>query len=181
MAKHLDGRIRQTSSVDGRRISSVTDVRLEGVAPAAALRAVLEEPWSWWRRGRIRDWQREDDGGVRFVLWPIWPFVPSQVGIDMAAPAAAEENFEGAVRSKTVLAARFFAGFEGAGRFEILDLGHGSLFRSVWDGVEPRGPAGLLPVRVVHDLHVGAEGGTLPFPLPSGTGYPGLIERLRGV
>lgn len=172
--------IQQSSSLDGKRIFSVTDVRLPGVASEAVLRAVLAEPWSWWRHGCIQGWKRKGDGGARFVLWPAWPLLPSRVGVDLAPPETTEEDFDGALRQKTVLACRFFAGFEGPGRYEILDLGGDSVFRSVWDGVEPRSIAALLPIQVTSDIHLRSERGTLLFPLPKGTGYPGLTEHLSG-
>lgn len=179
MTQSPEDLIRQTSSVDGKRIFSVTDVRLPGVEPAAVMRAVLEEPWSWWRHGRVRGWKRSDGGGARFVLWPAWPFVPSQVGVEMAPPKDAEEEVDGSARPKKVMAAGFFGGFDGPGRYEVVDLGGGSLFRSVWDGVAPRRLAAALPIKSVHDIHVKAEGGGFSFPLLRGTGYVGLIEHLR--
>jgi hypothetical protein len=36
-----------------------------------------------------------------------------------------------------------------------------------------------MPLSMILNLHLGAEGGTLGFPFPKGTGFPGLVGRLK--
>lgn len=163
--------IQHTARLAGRLLHSETTVPV--AAPADDVVAALLEPWTWWKGGRVSGYERRDDGGCRFVLWPAWLRLPARVGIELAPPRRGKED------GRTVLDARFFADFDGPGRYEVAQTPHGSVLRAVWDGVAVRGPTSLVP-RLVLFLHVRAETGTLPFPLPRGTGFPGLLAHLEG-
>ena len=78
----------------------------------------------------------------------------------------------------TTCAVQFSGDFEGPGRYEILGLEGGSALRSVWAGVARLGIKKLMPLSMILNMHLGAEAGTLAFPLPKGTGFPGLVKRL---
>ena len=170
--------IHQTHRLANNRIHTVTTVRLSGITPDRVSRALVEEPWTWWRHGRISGWTRTPEGGARFVLWPIWLRSPARVGIELAPPSVAPEEAWGVSQPRIVVGARFFADFEGPGAYEILGVRGGSVLRSVWDGVARRGVISPMPVWTVNKVHLGAEAGTLGFPFRSGTGFPGLIEHL---
>ena len=150
-------------------------------------RAVLERPWTWWRHSKIRDWQRTEEGGSRFVIEPVSPAsrarlrLPAVLGIELSPPTVAAERWAGNSRRKIVLPARFFHDFDGPGRYEILDLDGGSVLRSVWDGVERKTlTIKLMPMWLFLRIHLAGEKGTLRWPFPTGTGYLGLIDELEG-
>lgn len=170
--------IHQTHRLDGRRIHTVTTVRLAGVSPERLREALLAAPWTWWKHGRISGWTRKEGGGVRFVLWPVWLRSPARVGIELQPPVAGEEPGWGISSPKEVVAARFFADFDGPGSYEVLPVRGGCVLRSLWDGVAPRGFTALLPVSSILKVHLGAESGTLSFPFRGGTGFPGLLDHL---
>jgi len=163
--------VQHTARLQGRRI--YTEATVPVAAAADDVVAALVEPWTWWKGGRVSGFERREDGGCRFVLWPAWLRLPARVGIELAAPRRGEED------GKTVLEARFFADFDGPGRYEVAQAPHGSVLHAVWEGVAIRGPTSLVP-RMVLFFHVRSESGTLPFPLPRGTGYPGLLAHLEG-
>ena len=172
--------LRQSHRLEGARMHTVTYVLIPGVDPAAIETALIEEEWNWWKNGKISKWTRRDNGGCSFVLAPVWPLVPSKVGIELEPRTASEQATRwGASVPVATYQARFSADFEGPGRYEILTLDGGSALRSVWDGVARLGLSKLLPLSVVLNLHLGAEAGTLRFPLPKGTGFPGLVKRLK--
>jgi hypothetical protein len=160
--------------VDGA-IHTITDVRLPGASMEAVRRAVFDEPWSWWDKGRISGWTRTGTGGIRFVLWPAWLRSPARVGIDLERP---EEQACADGRRRVVATGTFFADFTGPGRYEIVE-GSGTVrLRSVWDGVRRQNLLKLLPATMVSRVHVHAERGTLTFPFPAGTGFGGLGRHL---
>ena len=172
--------IHQSNASAGGLVRTVTSVRVKAGADAVRA-AVFERPWSWWRDGEILDWRA--GGGVHFVLKPISPAssgrlgLPARLGIELAAPAAAPDDRQ----HRIVIRARFGEDFEGSRRYEILDLGDGSVLRSVWDGVERTAlRVKLMPMRLFLRIHLGGEKGDLRWPLPTGTGFPGLIEALEG-
>lgn len=164
---------------EGGRIFTTALFRFPGASVESLRRALLDGPWTWWRGGRVEKWTKRPDGTVWFRLWPMWLRSPASIGIELAPPARGTELDSGASRSKLVVSARFSENFVGPGRYEILDLPDGAALRSVWDGVERKGFALLMPARVLLDLHVRAELGTLRFPFPKGTGFGGLSAQLR--
>ncbi len=169
----------QTAALIEGRIHTVAEVRLVGVGTEELFEAIFSTPWTWWRRGHISGWTHKDDGGLRFVLWPAWLRSPARVGIELSPPAHTTETTpSGATWTRISSAASFFADFDGPGRYEILSEDEVSVFRSVWDGVQRRGFLRLMPAAMVLDVHVRAEAGTLTFPFPPGTGFPGLIHYL---
>lgn len=170
--------IHQTHELVGRRIHTVTTVRLSGVSAEPLRDALLASPWTWWRHGRISGWTREEGGGVRFALWPVWLRSPARVGIELSAPVAGSESGWGITSPKEVVAARFSGDFDGPGAYETLPVRGGCVLRSIWDGVAPRGLVALMPVSSILKVHLGAEAGTLAFPFRRGTGFPGLLDRL---
>ena len=175
------GILRQSHRLDGARMHTVTYVLVPGVDPAALEAALIDAEWSWWKNGRISRWTRRADGSCSFVLSPVWPFVPSKVGIDMEPRASTEQSAPWGARIPiTTYTTQFSGDFEGPGRYEILGLDGGSALRSVWDGVARLGIKKLMPLSMILKMHLGAEAGSLGFPLPKGTGFPGLVKRLTG-
>lgn len=171
--------LRQSHHLERDRIHTVTYVLLPGVDPAALEAALVDREWSWWKSGKTTLWTRRDDGGCRFVLAPAAPLLPSKVGIDLAPRRTGVLPTPwGASVPLVNYPARFFADFEGPGRYEILTIAGGCALRSVWDGVARLGIRKLLPLHLILHLHLGAEAGTLSFPLPKGTGFPGLVRHL---
>lgn len=161
----------QCQRLEGGAIHTVTDVRLPDASMEAVRRAVFDEPWTWWDKGRISGWTRTATGGIRFVLWPAWLRSPARVGIDLERPV---EQTCADGRRRVVATGTFFADFTGPGRYEIIE-GSGTVrLRSVWDGVRRQNLLALLPLRMVSRVHVQAERGTLTFPFPAGTGFGGL-------
>lgn len=171
--------LRQSHRLDGARMHTVTYVLVPGVDPAALEAALIDAEWSWWKNGKISKWTKRADGSCSFVLSPVWPFVPSKVGIDMEPRTTTEQPTPWGARIPiTTCAVQFSGDFEGPGRYEILGLEGGSALRSVWAGVARLGIKKLMPLSMILNMHLGAEAGTLAFPLPKGTGFPGLVKRL---
>ncbi len=171
--------IYQSDALVEGRIHTVTEIRLARVAPDEVFEAIFAMPWSWWRRGRISGWTRTPEGGLRFVLWPAWLRSPARVGIDLSPPERKTELApSGATSVRISSSASFFGDFDGPGRYEILGGQDATILRSVWDGVQRKGFLRLMPIAMVLDVHLRAERGTLKFPFPAGTGFPGLIEYL---
>lgn len=172
-------RLRQSHRLEEDRIHTLTYVLLPGVDPGALESKLIEEPWSWWEHGKVSRWRRLENGGAAFILAPVWPFVPSKVGIELEPRSAREEPVPW---RKTIpiacYEARFSADFDGPGRYEILTLEGGSALRSIWDGVRRLGIKKLMPLSMILRMHLDAEAGTAGFPLPKGTGYPGLVKSL---
>ncbi|MFT5471128.1 MAG: hypothetical protein ACI8UO_006261, partial [Verrucomicrobiales bacterium] len=170
--------LRQTHRLEGPRIHSVTYVLLPGVDPATAEVALIDSEWSWWKPGKVSKWSRREDGGCSFVLSPV-PMVPSKVGIELEPQVANELPVSwGEPISVVTFAARFFADFEGPGRYEVLALDGGCALRSCWDGVARCGLKKLMPLKMILKMHLDAEAGTAGFPFPKGTGFPGLVRML---
>jgi hypothetical protein len=170
--------IHQVHHIEGDRIHTLTTVRLGGVDPIRVSRALAEEPWTWWHGGHVSHWHRTPLGGTAFVLWPMWLRSPIRLGIELMPPAEASPSSSGRAGRHTIFRARFFANFEGPGAFEVSEAIGGALLRSRWYGVRPRGVTSLVPVSAVLAMHLWSEHGTLSFPFPSGTGFPGLLESL---
>jgi hypothetical protein len=171
--------LRQTHHLDGPRIHTGTYVLMPGVDPAAVESALIDEEWSWWKNGKISKWHQTSNGGRSFILAPVYPFVPSKVGIELASKTTSEHPTPwGTNVPVTSFVARFFADFEGPGCYEILRLEGGSALRSVWDGVVRLGMKKLMPLSMILNMHLGAEAGTVGFPFPKGTGFPGLVKKL---
>jgi len=148
--------------------------------PARVTAALAERPWSWWNHGKVIRWARRPDGGVRFILFPMWLRSPARVGVvELEPPVLVEERTTcGVVRPKTLLSARFFGDFRGPGRYEVLHVHGGAVLRSSFEGVVRAGFTRLMPPGMVLDLHVRAESGRLRFPFPAGTGFGGLRDAL---
>lgn len=177
LALNLD-RLRQTHRLEGGRIHSMTYVLLPGVDPHAVEAALIDEPWTWWKHGKISDWTRREDGGCKFVLSPVWPYVPSKVGIELEPRTTDQRLTQWGAVPFASYSARFFADFEGPGGYDVLTLPDGAALRSRWDGVARVGVKKLMPLPMILGMHLGAEAGTVGFPFPKGTGFPGLIEKL---
>ncbi|MEM9598764.1 MAG: hypothetical protein AAGD06_31140 [Acidobacteriota bacterium] len=174
------GTIRQSHRREGRMLFTVTEIDLPGIDGDGAHRALFEQPWGWWKGGRISKHRSAPEGGVSFELWPMWLRSPARVGIEMSAPveAGAQRGGDGEGPRTTVYRTRFFADFVGPGHYEVEHHADGVRVRSVWDGVRATGVVRPMPAAVVMRLHLGAEAGTLPFPFPKGTGFPGLAKHL---
>lgn len=160
----------QTQRLESGRIYSTTRVRLPGVSRAAVRRALVDEPWDWWRGGRVSGWRREPNGTVRFVLWPAWLRSPSRFGIVLNAPIESESN--------TIVPAQFSISFVGPAQYEITDVPDGVELQSRFDGIKTAGSVRLIPLRIVLALHMLGERGDLPFPFRRGSGFAGLAKRL---
>ncbi len=177
--------IHQTDATRGPLVRTVTAVRIRA-APQAVAAAIFDRPWSWWKNGEVLDWQRGDK--VRFLLQPIatrafgYLSLPAKPGIELSAAEETEEPTRDGrcSRKKIVFPARFFRDIVGPGRYEIVDIAGGSLLRSVWDGAERRAlQVKLLPMKLFLRVHLGGEKGDLSWPLPPGTGFPGLLEMIQ--
>jgi hypothetical protein len=172
--------LRQSDHLEGDRMHTVTYVGLPGIALDRAVRALWSEPWDWWQHGRISDWTEVTEGGTRFVLEPVWPWIPSKVGIELEPKqtTAISTPWSEDV-AMTSSQARFFADFEGPGRYELFALADGCGFRSIWAGVARTGFKKLMPLRMILSMHLGAESGRVPLPFARGTGFPGLVAHLQ--
>ena len=165
----------QAARLDGDLMYSVTTFRFPGTSVEAIKGALLDRPWHWWKGGRVDKWTKLPDGGVRFVLWPMWLRSPASLGIELGPPVqTVETTVAGESRPKLIVPARFSLSFEGPGRYEIVERPDGAVLRSVFDGVRRTGFMRLMTARQVLGLHVKAEQGTLSFPFPAGTGFAAI-------
>ena len=173
--------LRQSHHLEGSKIYTTTYVLMPGVDPASVESAIVEEEWNWWKNGKITHWKRTETGGCSFILSPV-AFVPSKVGIELNAKTTTERMTAwDASIPLTSFSARFFADFEGPGSYEILALDGGCALRSIWAGVARLGLKKLMPLSMILNMHLGAEAGTVGFPFPKGTGFPGLAQKLAQV
>ena len=165
----------QAARLDGDLMYTLTTFRFSGTSVEAIRGALLDRPWHWWKGGRIDTWTKLPDGGVRFVLWPMWLRSPARLGIELAPPVqAVETTAAGQSCPKLIVPARFSLNFAGPGRYEIVERPDGIVLRSVFDGVRRTGFMRLMPARQVLDMHVKAEQGRLSFPFPRGTGFAAI-------
>lgn len=173
--------IRQRYRTADGRIYTTTYVLFPGIEVTEVEKAFFEEDWDWWRHGKMFRRQKKEDGGYSLVLAPFFRRVPAMVGIDLAPGTPGEFSTPwGDAIPVVTYSARIFENFEGVGRYEFFALDGGSALRSVWDGVAPLGFRKLLPLSAILYVHLWAEAGTAPFPLPKGTGFSGLVEKLTG-
>lgn len=177
--------IHQVDHTSGGLIRTISAVRIRA-DPQAVAKAIYDRQWDWWHHGRVLDWRR--DATVRFVLKPLstrsfrYVSLPASLGIELSAAEGTEESTNDGhyARPKTVYRTRFSGDFDGPGRYEIVGVAGGSLLRSIWDGVNRRAlRVKLLPMSAFLRVHLGGEKGNLSWPLPPGSGFPGLIELLQ--
>lgn len=165
----------QTGCLDGDRMVTMTCFRFGGVSAESIREAIADAPWHWWEGGRVVHWSKAPDGGVRFRLWPVWLRSLARIDVQLAPTVRKDERVEsGLSRQKFMIASRFSHDFVGPGRYEVLDVPGGVVFRSFFDGVSRHAFSALLPGRVVLWFHMRGERGTLPFPFPKRTGFVNL-------
>lgn len=137
--------------------------------PAAAV-ALIDGPWTWWHSGRAANFRKNADGSTDQVLSPVWWYT-TRIGMHMHPPAPLADA------SGTRLSIDFSRQFTGRATMDVIvERDRRLTIRGRFHGVENHVP--LIPLWLVANIHMRAEAGTLRFPFPRGTGWPGLAAAL---
>ena len=166
---YSDARLRQRYLPSAGRIFCETVFTTKG-SPEEAIR-LLRGPWEWWHHGRSSKFHVNADGSTSQVLAPIWWHL-TRVGVQIHPRRDLKET--GGIRLPMSIS-RDFRGFASIDIYAN-PAAAGIIVRERYQGVENHTP---VPAGMATRIHLRAEAGTLLFPFPKGTGFPGLWQLLE--
>jgi len=137
-------------------------------------------PWNWWRRGLLIKYTKNQDSSVETDLQAITKPIPAPLHLKLQPPEQIANGWHISAYFSTVVDGKTNGVFEGPGSFDV-ELARDAEGRDGYqlvhkfNGVKPHG----APASIGVNLHFAATGGSLRWPFPHGTGFPGLAYDLE--
>ena len=169
---HLDEHFRQRYLRQEGPIYCESLMTVHGTMDADAAIGLICGPWDWWDHGRITDFTANEDGSSDQILSPVWWFI-TRVGLHVFPPVDLPD-LKG--RRVPVALTHSFTGWSSMDVYPN-ERGDAMMIRGRYHGAEFHGPA--IARKFAEGLHLGAESGTMPIPFPKGTGWVGLLHKLK--
>jgi hypothetical protein len=168
-----DDRFAQRYLVEGDLFFSETVMTVRSSKDAAL--TALQNPWTWWKNGKLLQFQRNPDMTCDLELKPIfWAATRVKHHILPLVPLSDQDGSR--------LIAILSHHFEGPATFDVYSMSGSKdsiAIRGRFQGVKNKLPIPFATTRMAAKIHLGAESGTLKFPFPKGTGWVGLYRQLE--